>query len=261
LENAGVGGYLIELEQLGCAWVRDGFETAADAFAAARALIDVRCRVDGVAHLDVIGEFVLPPMDAAQTRAFQTLHFDFGLPVNPVLAHDVGLYTALYIPADFGKVSAVTRLVPLAALLGQRAWPSRSEVLARLVAYGRTHGAWDDARGYVEGSLARFVEAAGGSPRLPSVKAEPDFLCGTEFDSLGAEVAFFVRHSLDVEAVQVEVALSPGELLVFNNFAVAHGRRGVRLPGELRQRVFGERGLAVAGQRKLRDRVLDLIPK
>jgi hypothetical protein len=169
----------------------------------------------------------------------------------------VARYTALYIPSVRGRVSAVTRLVPLAELLMQRAWPPFAELLGGLIAYGRTHGAWDDARGYVEGSLARVVEAAAASsPLLPSVKVNPGFLCGMEFDSLRSELAFFERHGLHVEDVQVEVNLRPGEVLVFDNLALAHGRRGIRRPGELHQRVYGHRRLSPAAQRGLRDRVL-----
>jgi hypothetical protein len=53
------------------------------------------------------------------------------------------------------------------------------------------------------------------------------------------------------------VDLRPGELLVFDNLAVAHGRRGTRRPGELRQRVYGHRRLSQAAQCELRDRVLN----
>src|SRR6202042_3295774 len=110
-----------------------------------------------------------------------------------------------------------TRLVPLGVLLRQRTWPAQTELLENLVAYGRTHGAWDDTRGYVEGSLARIIEAAAGSePDLPSVKLDGDFLCGLEFDSLRAEVTFFARHGLRVEDVAIDIALQPGELLVFD---------------------------------------------
>lgn len=71
-----------------------------------------------------------------------------------------------YIPADVMGVQAVTRLVPLAAaLLAQRSWPPPAELVERLRSYGRTHGAWDDEEGYVEGSLARIVEAAARSPK------------------------------------------------------------------------------------------------
>ena len=255
-QNAGVGEYIRQLEQCRFAWARSGLDHAEDAFEVARALIDARSAAERAAELAVVGDFVLPPIDGPQSRAFQTLHFDFGVPLDPKVEHDVGRYTALYIPSRGERVSAVTRLVPLGALLGQRTWPSGSELLDRLVAYGNSHGAWDDDHGYIEGSLARVVEAAAGVIALPSIKAEAGFLCGMEFDSLGSEIQFFERHSLRVEAVQIEVCLSPGELLVFDNLAVAHGRRGIRQPGELRQWVFGESCAAVARQRKLRDRVL-----
>lgn len=160
--------------------------TSHEAHEVATALVEVCRRERGLLPLSVIGDFVAPPLGGAETRDFQTLHFDFGLPLNPKVERAVTRYTALYVPADVAEVQAVTRLVPLVALLGQRSWPPPAELLARLTSYGRTHGAWDDNQGYVEGSLARIVEAAAGecSPFLPSVKVEPGFLCGLEFDSL-----------------------------------------------------------------------------
>lgn len=245
------------LRSSGFVRIDEGIRTAAEAFERASSVIEARYGEDGLGPLSIIGDFVLPPVEGPKTRDFQTLHFDFGLPLDPKVDQDVARYTALYIPAGAPDVSAITRLVPLGALLGQRAWPARAELLEGLVAYGRTHGAWDDARGYVEGSLARIVEAAAGTPPdLPSVKLDHDFLCGQEFDSLRAELAFFAQHGLRVEDVAIDVSLLAGELLAFDNLALAHGRRGTRAPGELRQRVFGHRGLAPAAQRELRDRVL-----
>ena len=248
---------LAALDGRGFVWVRDGFPTSEEAFDAAHRLIDARCAADGSAALAVIGDFVIPPLDGRVSRDFQTLHFDFGLPLDPKVEQDVACYTALYVPSLIADVSAVTRLVPLAGLLRQRVWPSLSELVGGLIAYGGTHGSWDDTRGYVEGSLARVVEAAAASsPLLPSVKVDPDFLCGMEFESLRSELAFFERHGLRVEDVEVAVALRPGELLVFDNLALAHGRRGPRRPGELHQRVYGHRRLSPAAQCALRDRVL-----
>ena len=226
-----------------------------EAFQLGWKLINAHCAADGKATPDVIGDFVLPPLPVRQTRDFQTLHFDFGLPLDPKVVQDVCRYTALYVPRDFGTTTAATRLVPLAALLKQRSWPSREELLARVTVYGKTHGAWDDARGYVEGSLARLIEAAAGSPLLPSVKSEPGFLCGLEFDNLRSEIEFFEAHSLCLADVQIEIHLLPGELLVFDNLALAHGRRGTRRAGELRQWVFGDKALGVTEQRRLRERV------
>jgi hypothetical protein len=246
-----------ELSTFGFARVAGPLRTTHDADEVSGALVDA-CRLRrGLPPLSIIGHFVVPPPDAAATRDFQTLHFDFGVPLDPRIEQEVARYTALYVPADVVGVGAVTRLVPLTALLGQRSWPPPAELVDRLTSYGRTHGAWDDDRGYVEGSLARIVEGATAwsSPFLPSVKIEPGFLCGLEFDSLAAELAFFARHGLRIDDVEISVDLQPGELLVFDNLALAHGRRGTRRPGELRQRMFGHR-LGPATQRKVRDGVL-----
>ncbi len=228
----------------------------ADAFALAEELVECAagCR------LDVVGRYVVPPADGAPSRPFQTLHVDFGLPLAPVRPIDVATYTALVVPLDAHTEGATTRLVPLRELLGQRSWSERGDLVHRLEQYGRTHGAWDDRDGYTEGSLARLVEAADGArPLLPSVR-EPGFRCGTEFDDAEGEAAFFADRGLDVAAVAVDVRLAPGDLLVFDNHAVAHGRRGRRLPGELHQRFYGLLGAGVDEQLRLRDRLLDRFP-
>ncbi len=257
VERKALDDHVAALDERGFAWVRGAFPTSVEAFDAADAVIEACCAADGRGGLAVIGDFVIPPIDGQVSRDFQTLHFDFGLPLDPKVEHDVARYTALYIPSPITAVSAVTRLVPLAGLLRQRAWPSIGEVRNGLLAYGRTHGAWDDARGYVEASLARVVEAAAGmSPLLPSVKVDPDFLCGTEFATLRSELAFFEGNGLHVEDVQIEVPLQPGELLIFDNLALAHGRRGPRQPGELHQRVYGHQRLSPAAQCEVRDLVL-----
>ncbi len=133
--------------------------------------------------------------------------------------------------------------------------PDLSEAVARLQEYGRSHGAYDDRDGYREGSLARVCEAVlGTAPALPSLKVDPAFLCGTEFASLAEERDFLI--GLGIDAPETEVVVAPGELLVFDNLAVAHGRRGARAAGELHQRVYGHRALAGPDQQVLRDRVL-----
>jgi Taurine catabolism dioxygenase TauD, TfdA family len=246
-----------KLDSHGFARLSGPFPTSDEAFDVAGALVEMCQLEQGLLPLSIIGDFVLPPLDGGQTRDFQTLHFDFGLPLDPKVEGDVARYTALYVPNVVTGVQAVTRLVPLVALLGQRSWPTPAELLERLSSYGRSHGAWDDEEGYVEGSLARIVEAAAAerAPILPSVKAEPGFLCGLEFDSLHSELAFFARHGLRIDDAEIDINLQPGELLLFNNLALAHGRRGTRQPGELRQRVYGHH-LRPAAQSKLRDHVL-----
>jgi hypothetical protein len=204
----------------------------------------------------VIGDFVIPPAAGPPSRDFQTLHFDFGLPLDPAAASDVARFTALHVPLDSTPPEALTRLVPLKRLLSQRAWPEHEELIRRFASYGESHGAWEGADGYTEGSLARVIEAAAGVPTLPSVKANPEFLCGNEFTSIDAEFEFFAAHGLRLQDVEIEVALRRGSVVIFDNVVLAHGRRGVRQPGELRQRVYGYRSLSPGQQCEVRDRVL-----
>jgi hypothetical protein len=235
--------------------VRGPFVSRDDAWDAAGDIVNQSSAETG---LEVIGEFVIPPAGGPPSRDFQTLHFDFGLPLVPVVPGDVARFTALHVTADSTPSGALTRLVPLRELLSRGQWADRAELTRRFAGYGRSHGAWSDDAGYIEGSLARIIEAAlGGPPVLPSVKDHPEFLCGAEFMSLVAETEFFAGRDLYPESVQIEVCLNPGELLVFDNLALAHGRRGARGPGELNQLVFGHRALPVERQLELRNRVLD----
>jgi hypothetical protein len=208
----------------------------------------------GNASLDVIGEFVLPPADGPAGRPFQTLHIDFGVPLIPAQTADVARFTALHVPVDARPSGASTRLVALAPLLAQRRWPDHDQLIDRFAAYGHTHGAWDDAAGYTEGSLARIIEAAiGDPPVLASVKTTPGFRCGLEFTGLADEIAFFAHHGVALGDIEQELRLDPGELLIFDNQLVAHGRRGSRQPGELHQRVIGHRQALPDRQRTIRD--------
>ena len=251
-----MAGAYSALREPGFVWIRSAFATPAEAFAVSEELIDECTAANGREALSVIGDFILAPCDGRATRDFQTLHFDFGVPVRPRRDQDVALYTALFIPPSSVGVTAATRLVPLDALLSQRPWADPVTLLENLMAYGESHGAWDDGEGYCEGSLGRLVEAAAGAPRLPSVKSTPGFLCGMEFATLADELDFFKRLGLDVGAVEIEIPLRPGDLLVFDNLRLAHGRRGSRRQGELHQRVYGHRLLVPAAQRALRDRFL-----
>jgi hypothetical protein len=246
VQALGTGGFV---------WIRGPFAGLDDAWNTARAFVDAVAAGD--VPLTVLGDFVLPPLDGPPSRDFQTLHFDFGLPLIPVVPADVARFTALHISVDVSPSDAVTRLVPLRGVLAEHRWPDRDELVRRFAAYGNSHGARDDDAGYVEGSLARIIEAAlAQTPVLPSVKAQPGFRCGEEFATLADETALFVQREMRPDVVAIEVCLQPGELLIFDNVALAHGRRGGRRPGELNQRVFGHPALSVHQQVELRDRML-----
>jgi hypothetical protein len=237
----------------GFAHVREPFASVDAAWAAATTVIKSVC---GDETLEVIGEFVIPPADGPASRSFQSLHIDFGVPLAPRRPADVARFTALYVAADASPSRALTRLVELAPLLSRRTWPDQNGLVKRFAAYGHSHGAWDDTAGYLEGSLARVVEAAiGVEPVLPSVKTTPGFRCGLEFGSLAEEVGFFSERGVPLD-IEREICLAPGELLIFDNLLVAHGRRGSRQPGELHQRVFGHRQMLPDQQHAIRKQFL-----
>jgi hypothetical protein len=204
----------------------------------------------GMPALEVVGEFTLPPPGAPH-RTFQALHIDFGLPVESA-AVDVARFTALYIDAGHPPTRARTRLVLLRRLLRQRAWADAATLVARLRDYGRAQQGDGD---YVEGILGRLVEAADESPSLPSAGSD-GFLCGMEFGSRAEERAHLLARGLELDGVEEQVRLAPGELLLFDNLATAHGRVGRRAPRELHQLCVGYAGLDRRGQRVLLPRVL-----
>jgi hypothetical protein len=180
-------------------------------------------------RLQVVGEFTVPPAGTVQ-RDFQALHLDFGLPRMGPEAVPVARFTALYREPGTATSAAATRIVPLRRLLGQRSWP-QPEVVARRL----SNTALDDSP--VEGILARIVEAVDQTSELPAKSDR--LLCGMEFAALDEERDFFARHGVPLAEVEEEIVLSDGELLVFDNLAVAHGRRGLRTPGQLQQLCIG----------------------
>jgi hypothetical protein len=77
-----------------------------------------------------------------------------------------------------------------------------------------------------------------------------------EFGTLEEELRYFARHDLHLAAAEEDIILSAGELLLFDNLSVAHGRRGRRDPGELHQLRIGFGSLDLTGQAVLPDRIL-----
>jgi hypothetical protein len=245
-----------ELLERGFVHVREARANKVAAWDSAHEILAAAAQNDPIGSdmppLEVVGEFTLPPAGVLR-RGFQTLHIDFGLPIRARQALEVARFTALYVDARHPPTTASTRVVPLRALLRQRAWPERRALVANLNRYGTSGHAKGE---YVEGILARLIEAADGCSSLPST-ADPNFLCGMEFASLAEEQAHYTRHGLELDAVEHRIHVKPGELLVFDNLSSAHGRVGTRTPDELNQLCVGYPDLDVTRQQRLLHRVLD----
>jgi hypothetical protein len=234
-----------ELVRRGVVRVPGRYEAPADAWSAAMQIAAQAGRLDSVIDLQelaVVGEFTVPPRGVVQ-RDFQALHIDFGLPRVGADAVAVTRFTALHCAADLVASGAATRMVSLAGLLGQRSWPAPDVLIDRL----RAKSADDEA---VEGVLARVVEALDQTRDLPA-KDSDGFLCGMEFASLDDERRYFAQHGMSLESAEQEIVLEPGELLVFDNLAMAHGRRGRRQTNELHQLCVGFPSVEPADQAEL----------
>jgi hypothetical protein len=251
----------VELLDVGFVHLRVPQDSKELAWSCARAVFHEAAREDaigaGLPPLDVVGYFNVPPPDALR-RDFQTLHMDFGLPVVPDGPSDVARFTALYVDRGYAPTTALTRIVPLRQLLSQRAWVEPELLLERLRRYGQANAGDGDARRaeYIEGIFARLVEAADDSPTLPR-SSDASFLCGLEFESVAQERSHFAERGLDLDGVEQRVLLCPGQLLLLDNLATAHGRLGIRKPLELHQLCVGFRNLDEPEQVVLLRRVLE----
>jgi hypothetical protein len=245
-----------QLVARGSAHVREIHGSVAVAWGAAMAIFRAAGPHDRIGAdmppLEAVGEFTVPP-PGAPGRDYQALHIDFGIPVEPRRPVDVARFTALYVDSDRPRTTARTRIVPLRPLLAQRAWPDRPSLIDRLRRYGSPQSG---EHGYVEGILGHLVEAADDSPSLPSTTT-PGFLCGLEFSSRRQEEAHFAQRGLELNAVEEHVVVRPGELLLLDNLATAHGRLGLRAPLELHQLCVGYPRLDTTRQPLLLHRVLD----
>jgi hypothetical protein len=229
-------GFVASLDRYVCA--EQAWEIALEMMQRADAVVGAPCSGSGV---DEIGRFLLPPAGVVQ-RDFQVLHVDFGIPRATSSSVPLARFTALYVDPSCVRPDAATRIVRLDSLLAQRTWPS-SEILIDRLSNAANASA-------VEGILARLIEAVDASADL-TVKETPGFLCGMEFGSIEDERGFFAAHGLDLGESEQAVVLEPGQLLVVDNLAVAHGRTGRRGTGELHQLCVGNPSVDLAGQRDL----------
>jgi hypothetical protein len=197
--------------------------------------------------LGVVGEYLVPPPGALQ-RQFQALHFDFGLPLGTQRPVDIARFTALFVSGEQRSSGAVTRVVPLAPLLGQRSWPDHKVIADRLARSASTERS-------VEGILGRIIELADQDTSLTPIDT-PGFLCGMEFASLEEEHSYFDRRGLRLSEVEQHVVLGRGELLLLDNLRTAHGRFGRRTANELVQLLVGYDSLSTEQQEALLDQIL-----
>lgn len=183
------------------------------------------------------------------STGFQALHFDMGQPFLAKGIQPMYVINALYRPLSATpNIHGKTRIVNIHKLGKQKKFGSRTMVQERLLKYVRLYGdGWRHplpVNTYRLACFARFIDAVSG---LNSLTDKIDTQIGQcfEYDSdewgttgLQHEYDFFRKVGLDLAAVEEQVIIEPGQLLIIDNIRCVHGRVGPRQSRELLNVLF-----------------------
>ncbi len=187
--------------------------------------------------------------DIVQT-GFQALHYDMGQPFGTDVDQTLYTISALWRSPDTpANPAAKTRLVSLKDLLSQKTFGSPEVVRERLMAYVDSFGdGWVKPEPFNTKRLAcfaRIIDAISGQNELTK---QIDTMIGQVFEydenldgvtGLQQEQAFFQQAGLDLPAVEQQIEILPGQMLIFDNQRVVHGRIGERKARELDNFIYG----------------------
>ncbi len=208
----------------------------------------------------------IPVCDDIVATSFQVLHFDMGIPLveseNQMYITHVGLYLP---PTTDHEITASTRIVELAGLLNT---PNINPNLLEnnLVEYVKNHGdGWENNNTLRLACFARFLDAALGTRELA---AEIDKTVGQFFntdkrlsgeEAYSQESLFYGNRGINIKAIERQIKLKPGQLLVIDNSRVIHGRIGQRKAKEVYNFMFGVQSISHDDIRALRRYTCNLI--
>lgn len=235
--------------------VVDGIATLAEARDALTAVVALDCSNDEVMRRiapkepELLDESWLPP-PGGETTSYLSLHFDHGHPLFPIQPADLCLYVALHLPSSARPAAAATRIAALDAFRAGGGWGTVTQIEHRLWSYAQSHGSswdWDGDSGHRVSCFACVLDALCSPHRLTNFRTTPRdhwyevSAAGHEFQSVEEEQAFYASCGVALGAIEEQVVLRPGELLIINNVRAVHGRVGRRVPGEVYQFVVGAR--------------------
>lgn len=192
----------------------------------------------------------IPVCEDIVSTGFQAMHYDMGMPFSASQPQSLYTISALYKPAGSEpNPLAKTRIANISKLLKQASLGKKEELASRLMAYVAKHGdGWTQPKPHNTERLAifaRVIDALRGETRLAD---KIDTMIGQCFDydknpdgvyGLEQEYAFFKQAGLDLAAVEKQISLLPGQMLVFDNMTCVHGRVGRRQKRELIHFLFG----------------------
>lgn len=235
--------------------------TVEDAFAIAMSAIAELAKREPYLSLDFSSFRVakadrIPVCESMKVTRFQCLHFDYGLPVLAYGEQPLYGVVALYKTPCSERSPSQTRIVRLDALKKATSALGHGEVERRLREYVAEYGdGWRLPEPANTGRISiflRFVEAIFSQKKFASLieSDSANFLIdatqeiGLQTSGIEAERLLLQGLGVDLRSGEERVCLEPGDMLLFDNLAVVHGRIGRRQPRELWQMLFGLRSLS-----------------
>ncbi len=190
----------------------------------------------------------IPVCDDSVETSFQALHFDMGQAMESTESQLMITGVALYHPLNTLSGTAKTRILPLRGLLKNTPWKQESEkeIEKRIIEYVNQHGdGWDNVNTRRLICFARVIDAISKTEDLIDLrdktmaawfknKKNPSGLI-----SLDNEINFYKLRGLDLNQLETQITLLPGQILIMDNTRAVHGRIGKRTTKEIYQFMFG----------------------
>jgi len=191
----------------------------------------------------------IPVCDDSVETSFQALHFDMGQPMMSLEPQNMFLITGLYIAAGQTPKTAATRVINLRGLLKDPKFGTVEEIDEKILGYVKKHGdGWtypDKVNTFRISCFARIMDAVAGTEELADYFdksmaqwfQDPDNKNGHH--SKDGEKEFYAKRGIDLDTIEEDLVLKPGEILVVDNMRTAHGRIGKRDARETLQFMYG----------------------
>lgn len=192
----------------------------------------------------------IPVCEDIVSTGFQAMHYDMGMPFSAEQKQALYTISALYKPAGSeANPLAKTRIATISKLLKQVSLGNREVVATNLDEYVANHGdGWLQPKPHNTQRLAIFARVIDALRGEMCLADKIDTMIGQCFEydknpdgvyGLEQEYAFFKTAGLDLAAVEKQISLLPGQMLVFDNMTCVHGRVGRRQKRELMHFLFG----------------------
>ncbi len=189
---------------------------------------------------------LIPVCDDVVESSFQVLHLDMGQPIISKKPQTMYLITGLYAPIDKQGGTAKTRIVSLKGLFADPKWGTSQDIERKLIRYVTKYGdGWGDVNTKRLSCFARVLDSVSGTTDVATFR---DKTVGQWFqnekrldaqESMRNEYHFYKEKGIDLISLERHIQLQPGQVLIFDNTRVVHGRVGKRDAKEVYQFLFG----------------------